>query len=369
MLFELLTDLTPVCRIHSKALSLLVLIAPLPVYAAETVIQLAEQEALSRQSRIDAAGDQLNHASELLMQGKTQEALNLLESLYQTLPDAPLTQKARSMTQAGYLSVGCMYAEELSVAGKSQEANELLNKLSKIKPDDQRLIEQQKRLADPDRMPPALTDSHIEKVRSVQSLLLKASSAIELGDYDLSIRLHQDVLRIDATNSAARRGMERAEREKARYFDAAGDQRRSKMLNAVTQTWEPPVPPSSAELSSLFGARLQATSTASSGRDRIANKLRNYRLPKVEFEQATLIEILELLRLRSRDLDPMGKGVDFVLNVPEESRGRQISLTLNDVPLEEVLRYICESAGVTYRVEEHAVMISSLSEKNATLIT
>lgn len=369
MLFEFLPHLTPVHRIHSKMLSLLVLTAILPLHAAETVIQLAEREALNRQSRVDATGAQLIQASELVMQGKTEEALNLLESFYQTLPEASLTQKARSMTQAGYLSVGCLYAEELGVAGKSQEAHELLNKLLKINPQDKQLMEMQKRLADPDRFPPALTNAHIQKVRSVQGLLLKASSAIELGDFDLSIRLHQDVLQIDPTNSAARRGMERAEREKARYFDAAGDQRRSKMLNAVTQTWEDPIPPSSAELSSLFGARVQASSTASSGRDGITTKLRSYRLPKVEFEQATLIEILELLRLRSRDLDPMGKGVDFVLNVPEESRGRQISLTLNDVPLEEVLRYICESAGVTYRVEEHAVMISSLSEKNATLIT
>lgn len=360
---------SPVYRICSKALSLLVLIAAFPATAADSVVQLAEREALKRQMRIDSTGAELKRASDLVMEGKTEEALNLLESLYQALPEAPLTQEARSVTKAGYLSVGCMRAEELMAAGKRPETDALLEKLLRASPNDKQVLELQKRFADPDRYPPALTAAHIENVRSVQSGLLKANSAVEIGDYDLAIRLYQDVIRIDASNSAARRGMERAEREKARYFDAARDQQRSQMLSAVDRSWEEPVPPSSAELSALFGARVQASSSKSGGRDSIMDKLRNYRMPKVEFQQATIVEILELLRLRSRDLDPQGKGVDFVLNVPDDSRQRQITLTLADVPLEEVLRYVCEAAGVTYRIEAHAVMISSLSEKNATLVT
>ena len=369
MPFEFRPHLTPVRWTCSKALSLLVLIATLPASAADSVVQLAEREALKRQMRIDSTGAELKRASDLVMEGKTEEALNLLESLYQALPEAPLTQEARSVTKAGYISVGCMRSEELMAAGKRPEADALLEKLLRVSPNEKQVIELQKRFADPDRHPPALTAEHIENVRNVQGLLLKGNSAIEIGDYNLAIRIYQDVIRIDSANSAARRGMERAEREKARYFDAARDQQRSKMLNAVTQTWEQPVPPSSAELSALFGARVQASAGKAGGRDSIVDKLRNYRLPKVEFQQATIVEILELLRLRSRDLDPLGKGVDFVLNVPDDSRQRQITLTLTDVPLEEVLRYVCESAGVAYRVEEHAVMISSLSEKNATLVT
>jgi general secretion pathway protein D len=369
MPFKFCSHLTPVRWTCSKALSLLVLIAAFPASAADSVVQLAQREAMKRQMRVDSTGADLKRASDLVMEGKTEEALNLLESLYQALPEAPLTQEARSVTKAGYLSVGCMRSEELMAAGKRPEADTLLEKLLRVSPNDKQVLDLQKRFADPDRYPPALTAEHIENVRNVQSLLLKGNSAVEIGDYDLAIRLYQDVIRIDSANSAARRGMERAEREKARYFDAAIDQQRSKMLNAVAQAWEEPVPPSSAELSALFGARVQASATKSGGRDSIVDKLRNYRMPKVEFQQATIVEILELLRLRSRDLDPQGKGVDFVLNVPDDSRQRQITLTLTDVPLEEVLRYVCEAASVTYRVEEHAVMISSLSEKNATLVT
>jgi general secretion pathway protein D len=369
MPFDSRPHLTPVFRTCSKALSLLVFIAALSTYAADSVVQLAEREAMKRQMRIDSTGAELKRASDLVMQGKTDEALTLLESLYEALPEAPLTREARSVTKAGYLSVGCMRCEELMAAGKRLEADALLEKLLKVSPNDQQVLDLQKRFADPDRFPPALTAEHIENVRNVQGGLLKANSAVEIGDYDLAIRLYQDVIRIDSANSAARRGMERAEREKERYFNAAHDHQRSKMLNAVTKAWEEPVPPSSAELSALFGARVQASAGKSGGREGIVDKLRNYRMPKVEFQQATIVEILELLRLRSRDLDPLGKGVDFVLNVPDDSRQRQITLSLSDVPLEEVLRYVCEAASVTYRIEEHAVMVSSLSEKNATLVT
>ncbi len=338
-------------------------------YAADGVVKLAEREAAIRQTQVAKAGSELNRASDLVLAGKTSEAFEVLESVYAALPEAALTEEIRSVTKAGLISVGCMWIEELLAGGKRPQAEILLDKLLKLSSSDQRLTALRSRLLDPDRYPPALTEQHIEKVHSVQALLLKGNSAIELGDYELAKRCYEDVIRIDPSNGSARRGMERAEREKARYYDAAQDHQRSRMLNAVTQAWEDPVPPSAAELGALFGARAQASSAVAAGRDSILDQLRNYRLPKVEFLQVTIMDVLELLRIRSRDLDPKGKGVDFVPNIPDESRQRQISLTLSDVPMEEVLRYACEAAGVTYRVEQHAVMITSQSEKNAAMVT
>ena len=64
--------------------------------------------------------------------------------------------------------------------------------------------------------------------------------------------------------------------------------------------------------------------------------------------------------MRSRDLDPKGRGVDFVANLPPDSAARPVTPYLEQVPLNEVLRYVTEKAGATFRVEERAVMIVSL---------
>ena len=102
-------------------------------------------------------------------------------------------------------------------------------------------------------------------------------------------------------------------------------------------------------MSALFAAGSGTLTNARSGRDTILEKLRATIVPKVDFSGATLEEVIEYIRVRSRDLDPKVRGVDFVMNVPAESSGKLVSLYLEQVPLEDVLRYVTEKAGLRPR--------------------
>jgi general secretion pathway protein D len=119
----------------------------------------------------------------------------------------------------------------------------------------------------------------------------------------------------------------------------------------------------------MFGAASAASSNAQSGREKITEKLRSLIFPQVDFGGATLDEVAELLRVRSRDLDPQGTGINFILNVPPEARDKPISLNLRDVPMEEVLRYVSEMSGVSYKVDDHAVTFVSISERSGSIIS
>lgn len=345
------------------------LLALQPSPAADGVVRLADRETAKRQMRVDSAGTDLQRASNLMAEGKTDDALTLLESTYTSLPEAPLTHELKAAARAGYISAGCIRAEELMANGKRPEADELLAKLLAVSPNDKQVLACRARLADPDRYPPALTSEHVDNVKKVEALLLKANSALEIGDYDLSTRTYQDVLRIDKYNNAARRGTERVEQLRRKYFQSAYDQKRASMIAGVDRLWEDAVPPSSTDLNALFGARERATAASLDGRESILDKLRTYRLPSIEFQGATVPEVIELLRLRSRDLDPEGRGIDFVLNIPDDLKSAQISLSLKDIPMEEVLRYVTEAASVSYRVEARAVVLTSLGEKNSAMVT
>ena len=72
-------------------------------------------------------------------------------------------------------------------------------------------------------------------------------------------------------------------------------------------------------------------------------------------------------RIRSRDLDPKHEGISFILRVPAEALSKPITLTLAQVPLDELLRYVTQMSGTAYRVDEFAVNITSLAEKTTTL--
>lgn len=339
--------------------------------AAQSVSAMAQTEARRRAIQVNKLNDEIERGYQLIDQQKALEALTVFAEAYKALPNIPLAQESKLAARNGYVVAGCLVAQELAARGDLAAAGKVLDDLlaPDVAPNDARVLGLKKRLNDPDRFPPALTAKHVDNVGAVQTLLLKANSFLQIGDLDKSIATFQDVLRIDPNNGAARRGMENVEREKMKYYKTAFDHQRSKMLSAVAQTWEDPVPLTEMDRSALFGAGKAALSKQLSGSESITERLRSMTVPKVEFDGASLEEVVELLRVRSRDLDPQGKGISFVLSVPPEARGKSVSLNLVNVPMEEVLRYVSDMCGVTYKVDEHAVIFVSLSERNNTMIS
>ncbi|NJR42214.1 MAG: hypothetical protein HC767_05725 [Akkermansiaceae bacterium] len=98
-------------------------------------------------------------------------------------------------------------------------------------------------LDDPIRTNPALTPEHAKNVDSVRRLLYTAEGAYNLGKFDQAKSTYQDVLRIDPTNTAARRGMEQVASAKSNYHQSSYDHARAEMLSEVDKAWELPVPP------------------------------------------------------------------------------------------------------------------------------
>jgi general secretion pathway protein D len=362
--------LTPPCaKVASVALCATLLAAALPC-PAPAQSDLAAQEVQRRQAVVAAQEARITEATTLLQDAKTQEALVLFEETFLALPDVPMAREVRQRALHGYVTAGINRANELAAKGDLAGANALLDKLDAVgvAPGDKRVARARERLADPDRFPRALTSTHVNRVEEVQRLLVLANSHREIGRYDQALATYEDVLRLDPYNSAARRGMERTEQERMRYFQAARDHQRSRMFSDVDQAWEHQVP--RADISSLFGSSPAASPVARrGGRDEIQRKLREFIIDRVDFSGATVEEVLEFLRIRSRDLDPDRRGIDFVMSVPGDAASRSVTLNLNRVPVEEVLRYITELGGMRYRVEEFAVRIVPASDAAGDLIT
>lgn len=85
-------------------------------------------------------------------------------------------------------------------------------------------------------------------------------------------------------------------------------------------------------------------------------------LPKVQFQEATLTEAVEFLRVKSRELDPEKKGLNILIK-PSGNPNNRITMQLKDVPAYEALRYCAEIAGHQLSVGENAFILSPLVEK------
>ena len=312
----------------------------------------------------------MDDADSLLAAQKSEEAAAAYFRIYQALPKAAMADSVRSRARAGFAAASCHWAQKLMSEARYVEAGQVLDQVlaADVDPDNREAKKLKAQFKDSDRFPVALTPQHLSNTRNVLDMLEMAHSAYEIGDYDKSRSIYEGVLRIDPYNQSARRELEKVERERSRYFDAARDQTRAKALTDVEAGWESPLTPSVGDLTAMFAGGAGANTNAKSGRDGINEKLRGLIVPKVDFNEATLEEVVEYLRVRSRDLDATGRGIDFVVNLPEGQAIKPITLYLESVPMGEVVRYITEKADATFRVEDRAVRIISLSDNSSQLI-
>lgn len=343
---------------------------PIAFAASPALQSITEREIVRRQGLVQAAEGQLSEGRLLLDKGKAEEASHVLMTAYEGLPDAPIAEATKAKLRAAYASAACIWAKQLLDEGRYAEGDKVIDSIldEDMAPKNEEALRLRNRAADPDRYPPALTARHVADVKEATRLLTLAGSNVDLGRYDGALEAYKDVLRIDPYNTAARRGMEKVEQLKSQYQQSSRDQRRAKLLGEVDSQWESPIPPSE-QLAGLFGGSDAATQVAKSARDKVEQKLRTLIVPKVDFSSATIDEVVEYMRVTSRNIDPEGRGVDFIVNLEPEARNKPFSLNLANIPLEELLRYVTQAANAAYRIEATAVVIGSVTEHSTTLIT
>ncbi|MFZ4764237.1 MAG: Amuc_1098 family type IV pilus outer membrane protein [Roseimicrobium sp.] len=345
-------------------------LATVASFGADTLTSaIAQKEIAKRSSTVREAQSLIVEAELLTKKGEHGEAAKLFRQAWGLLPNAPMTAGLRMKARDGFSKSATAQAEKLASAAQYAEARTLLQAIlaEDFNPTYEDAKELLHKMDDPDRYEPALTPEHLAKVSDVATELRMAESHATLGDFDQATKHFQKVLRVDPYNSAARRGMERVDQRREEYADGARDHNRSKLLTAVDQEWEDKLPAS--DLTSLFSTAGAPVGIIGGAKINALTKLRSIVLPIVDFQNVSLQEAVEFLRIRSRDLDPAKKGVDFVLRVSPEVGAQPLNLNMFAVPMEEVLRYLTEMSGTVYRVEEFAVTISSRVEASTVLTT
>lgn len=90
----------------------------------------------------------------------------------------------------------------------------------------------------------------------------------------------------------------------------------------------------------------------------IANLRKSIIFPTVEMENCQLVEAIDFLRLRTRELGPHGTNINMVIlaNSKQVSKIRIKKLSLKNAPLETVLTKICEATNFRYIIDKNALV-------------
>lgn len=100
----------------------------------------------------------------------------------------------------------------------------------------------------------------------------------------------------------------------------------------------------------------------------ITEKLRNIIIPRIDFEDTSLEEAIDFLRMRSseldtNELDPSKKGINFVV-APAGASLRIPELRLKNVPLQVVLKYIADMTKMRVKSDDFAVTLVPQTDSN-----
>ena len=389
-----------------------------PEASAQSINHVARREAARRQAALPRGEEALARARLAMVEKNYPVAYEEFRVALTCLPDAVISEKSHDEAVSGFCASGLRLAEQRIAKAKYAEAEAICREIlsNRYDPNCRPAAEMLARLQAPEIVNRTVGPKFLSKVDEVKKLLVDAEGYYSSGRYDLAFKKYEQMLNLDPYNVAARRGEERINLTKTHYGEEAYNETRSRQLWQVQKGWEEPVK----KYGETVGPITDAFAKDATGTARITNKLNSIIIPKIEFRDASIREALEFLRQQAAENDPGAdgrRGVDIVLRVntvgtraettsttmstvvsttstaqgvsPEPTAiappppsvpttvsapfinppDARITITLNQIPLGEALRYIASQANLKVKIEPFAVSIIPISELSNDLLT
>jgi general secretion pathway protein D len=392
---------------------------------AQTADRVAEREIQRRQTAIPQGEAALARGKAALKAKNITVAHQEFKTAVMYLPDAVVSGKAHDEAVEGFCKTGVILAQARIAQADYVGAEAILSEIlsDRYDPNCRPAAELLAHLHQPGYFNKTMGPKFVAKVEEVKALLTEADGYYLSARYDLAFKRYEQVLNLDPYNVAARRGQEKINNAKYHYGEEAYNETRSRQLWQVEKGWEEPV----RRYGQAVGPVTDAFARDTSGTARITSKLNTIIIPHIEFRDASIREAIDFLRQQAVENDPATegkKGVDIVLRLTPlgqvapppvpvapgaapaaaaspaaaappgaaapgttpitarpivtrpvvagaatSSGEARITVTLNQIPLGEALRYVANQVGLKVKVEPYAVAIIPLSEQSDDLIT
>jgi len=351
-----------------------------PPTVAQQAAQIMQNEREKREAAFTRAQELYNEAQELISQARYQDALSILRNASSLLP--PLAPRSAELQAKIYDSIAIALIElarEALVADQLNLARERLEEAYAFAPENPRVLQaraelyaamgvqldQNNNVIFPEgaAVTPRLTRNIVE----VKNLLSEGEAFLATGQLDEAEKRFQQVLVIDPYNRSARMFLRKVYDNKMRHARAAKISTREERLKDIEAAWESPIPQE--VVAAYQGAAISPVERSSA--QSIEQRLRQIIVPRVEFNQASIFDVINFLNIRSKELDPspQKKGFNFVSKIGPDTPTNDVTMSVRDMPMLEVLRYACQLANVKFQIGEFAITIVPLTAETNQLIT
>jgi general secretion pathway protein D len=361
----------------------------------------ASQEAKTRQQLLISANQAISDGQRFLSSGNYDEAAGRFQYAFDVSTPGGTSATTYNRAEAGLAAAKEGQAKKLAADNKYGQAATLLQQAVTLQPDNpaypadieelkQEQMAYEAEVRDPEgtTVNPAVTDDFKSRVAAVQKFLFQGDAYFRTGQYEKAEQTYSKCLLLDPYNKAARDKMAHIERYRERADGFRHEQYELAAMEKISHEWSEDV---SSDI--VKGPEQSSGPTGISNRAAITHKLQTIIIDKVNFEKLDIAAVMQFLQDKSKELDPDHQGVNFVLRLttdqaatPDQAPAggaapagapaapavassihREVSITLTDVPLSEVLGYIVSQTNLQYSVEDYAVYLRPSIDEGETL--
>ena len=376
--------------------------------------ETAEQEEVRRQDAEKKARMSAEAGFREMSAGNFAAAETSFAAALSTLPERAQTADLREQIQWGLAEAQYSRAKaivERREVDRIAEARKLVDSALKNAPDHRGADALSKRLAKWEAIEakpkvPSARPETIEKEKTIAQMYDEARQWYMIKDYDRASALFEQILLRDPYNKSAMRYLKKIESDKFKLATYERDARVQGMMTEVRRSWSPPIR-AKIEVPESIAKNSGVDSKPAS--DRLNEKMQKIIIPAVEFRQANINDVVNFLVEASIAADPEKEGVNIILNLGQSGGGgvaapapapmdagmdtwgdfgggedfgaalpaagggasgvRDITLNLRRITMLDAIKYITEVAGLNYRIEDRAVLITPLHGQVGNIVT
>lgn len=302
--------------------------------ALATPEELSEQEVIRRKEQLIRGQKSLADAEAAMKAGKFDEAAEAYSKALRTLPKSPIAAKEIAAARAGVVNAYINKGKASMRSKNYDDARKAADEVLKYDPANAaaksiiRTAEERARVAPakdgakpavatadldtvPRTLPPVDETPEFRKSQNQTTQLLRdARLAFQSNQLDLAIEKINAAMALDRYNEEARLLLRQINEQ--RYHTAQVDMARvrSQYAAETLEAWAPPV-----KAPRTTARPPQApTTVVSPEKEKLDRKLNEIRLPKIEFKEANIVDVVNFLAEQSRLIDKQqgGDGVNIV---------------------------------------------------------
>lgn len=367
-------------------------------------LDLAAQEEIRRQAAEVEGLQSLDAAFRALEQEEYEAARDAFQSALDNIPVRPATEELRERATWGLAESHYRIAQEIyRDEGDLRVARQNLESALELSPGHRGLSLLQRRIARAEArrmaeeqrpVPVERRPEVAERRATTAEALAEARAYYDAGELARAEVMFENILVRDEYNTDAMRYLRRIAEDRLRIGQRMRDATSAQMMSDVRDAWSPPrrdVAPLPEELAGGGPTDLVTPSR------QLQKRMEEIVIPRIEFRQANIRDVISFLRDASEAADPAGEGVNIILNMNMPDGGGQasaarrqreepaddpwgtddpwgdvdtasapervsgvptITLSLRRISLMEAIRYITEVAGLRYRLEDSVVVIT-----------